>query len=166
MNLLIQKTKNEFNRMSTIRKATLIVFAFTILAVIFEMNFKKQIENTPQKSSSDSVDTVIPFGFVLVPVELINQEALTSIISDHAIIDLFSTASLGQKGGIRVGKKLKLIRAPLNPEKFAVLVTEEEAAALMSINGPFSAVIQNRNQMIIGGLEKAKKSIPVVKTWN
>ncbi len=143
-------------------------FFFLGLALVAGFHSREKSDEKSEKSQEpeiDSIDTIIPVGFVLVPVDLANQEALSSIVSDHAIIDLFSTASLSHKGGIRVGKKLRLIRAPLNPQKFAVLVPEDEANALMSLSGPLNAVIQNKNEKQMGGLEKPLRPHRI-KSWN
>ncbi|MEZ0393013.1 MAG: hypothetical protein ACAH59_12405, partial [Pseudobdellovibrionaceae bacterium] len=56
----------------------------------------------------------------------------------YAVVDLFR-GPRSQK----VGKRLKLLRAPLNPDQFAVLVPEGEVTHLLETPGPFWAAIQN-----------------------
>jgi hypothetical protein len=100
---------------------------------------------SPDKSANEApvvtADTYIPEGFVLVPIEIQNAESLGSLIGAYAVVDLFRGPH-----SQRVGRRLRLLRAPLNPDQFAVLVSEGEVSALMAIPGPYWAVIQNPQQ--------------------
>jgi hypothetical protein len=78
---------------------------------------------------------------VLVPIELQNSESLASLIGSYAVVDLFRGPN-----SQRVGKRLKLLRAPMNPQQFAVLVPEGEVSTLLQTPGPFWAAIQNPQQ--------------------
>ncbi|WP_295900187.1 hypothetical protein [uncultured Bdellovibrio sp.] len=94
-----------------------------------------------------SVDTFIPRGFVLVPIEISNAESLASLVGDMGgVVDLYLASNEKQKGGLKVGSKLKLLRAPLNPQQYAVLVKETESSRLLSYAGPFIAVVQNPDE--------------------
>jgi hypothetical protein len=42
-----------------------------------------------------------------------------------------------------VARRLKILRAPLNPSHFAVLAPENQAPEIVRHEGPFFAVIQN-----------------------
>ncbi|KHD89259.1 MAG: hypothetical protein OM95_04780 [Bdellovibrio sp. ArHS] len=105
--------------------------------------------STPEPKDSfipapKSVDTFIPRGFSLVPIEIANAESLASLIGDvGGVVDLYLASSERQKGGLRVGSKLKLLRAPLNPQQYAVLIRDSESPRLLSYAGPFIAVVQN-----------------------
>ncbi|MGZ3784759.1 MAG: hypothetical protein ACXWR0_18620, partial [Bdellovibrio sp.] len=59
------------------------------------------------------------------------------------VVDLYLATTEKQKSRLKVGSKLKLIRAPLNPQQYAVLVPDNESSKLMSLPGPYIAVIQN-----------------------
>ncbi|MEK2646710.1 hypothetical protein [Bdellovibrio sp. BCCA] len=94
-----------------------------------------------------SVDTFIPRGFVLVPIEISNAESLASLVGDMGgVVDLYLASNEKQKGGLKVGSKLKLLRAPLNPQQYAVLVKETESSRLLTYAGPFIAVVQNPDE--------------------
>lgn len=109
--------------------------------------------SSPSKSEQDpletvtapaSVDTYIPAGHVLVPIEVANAESLASLVGDMGgVVDLYLASNDTQKGGLKVGSKLKLLRAPLNPQQYAVLVKDSESPRLLSFSGPFIAVVQN-----------------------
>jgi hypothetical protein len=111
---------------------------------------------SPEKSTTGvpvvTADTYIPDGFVLVPIEIQNAESLGSLIGAYAVVDLFRGPQ-----SQRVGRRLRLLRAPLNPDQFAVLVPEGEVTALMAIPGPYWAVIQNPQQSKATEIADSKK---------
>ena len=51
----------------------------------------------------------------------------------------------GKNNSLKVGSKLKILRAPYNPDLYAVLVREQESNKILSHPGPFVAVVQNPN---------------------
>lgn len=104
----------------------------------------------PLREGVETPDTYIPRGLVLVPIELANGEALSSMVADFAIVDLFETGRSGTQLRKRVGHRLRLIRAPLNPEKMAVLVPEGQERELLQNDHPLFAVVQNRGEKQAG----------------
>ncbi len=125
-------------------KVAVASFAFMALIITYVSFNGGTSESTNSNQEIDSADTYIPAGFVLVPIELQNAEALSSLISEFAVVDLF-TGSLGSKHS-RVGQRLKLLRAPRNPQQFAVLVPENQVQTLLATPGPYWAAIQNPNE--------------------
>jgi hypothetical protein len=111
----------------------------------------------PENMHFDSVDTVIPAGFVLVPIDLQNAESMSSIIGDFAIVDLYTISQGKNNQGQKVGQRLRLLRAPLNRNLFAVLVPENETGHILDHPGPFFAVIQNKDQKGMGTVNKTAK---------
>lgn len=88
-------------------------------------------------------DTVIPRGFVLVPVEIANIQAVAGLIDRFGIIDLYA-GSTSQQNSFLIAARIKIMRAPLNPSQYAVLVSELMSREIMKYRGPFWAVVQNR----------------------
>jgi hypothetical protein len=121
----------------------LFIFAVVLIASSGSPGAPSSNSLTESAPEPFSADTVIPNGFVLVPIDIQNIDSLSSMIGQFGIVDLFTTPNLNQKSGLRVGRRLKLLRAPLNPQQFAVLVPEDEATELLRAIGPFVAVIQN-----------------------
>lgn len=117
------------------------------LALIISF-FTKPGATNPEKP--ETPDTYIPHGLVLVPIDLANGDALGSMVADFAIVDLFETGRNGAQLKRRVGHRLRLIRAPLNPEKMAVLVPEGQESALLQNENPLFAVVQNRGEKQAG----------------
>ncbi|WII73149.1 hypothetical protein QJS83_04585 [Bdellovibrio sp. 22V] len=132
----------------TFAKNNYLLVAFLFLGVL-SFVFSKSPEDKPETfiPAPRSVDTFIPRGFVLVPIEIANASSLASLVGDvGGVVDLYLASGENKKGGYKVGTKLKLLRAPLNPEQYAVLVREDESSRLLSHTGPFIAVVQNPDE--------------------
>lgn len=129
-------------RLSSQNKILLISFTiFTVLYLVinFRNNNSKSQENEKKVISAD---TLIPRGQVLVPISLANIQALAGLIDQYGLIDLYS----GEQNQSRlIANRVKILRAPLNPNQYAVLVTEELSEKIMRSHGPFWAVIQNKS---------------------
>lgn len=118
-------------------------FALAICGMLIIVGLSHFFSSKPESTEGapESADTYIPDGFVLVPIELQNVDSISSLVGDFAIVDLFQ-GPLSKK----VGKRLRLMRAPLNPNQYAVLVADDEVQKLLATPGPYWAVIQNPNQ--------------------
>lgn len=103
-------------------------------------------EQKTEVQQAVEADTVIPAGFVLVPIELLNFEALSALVGSYAIVDLFAPNTDPNQRPRKIGSDLRLLRAPLNPNQFAVLVPENESDLVASQATPLIAVIQNRSK--------------------
>lgn len=121
-------------------RALLIAFGIMLLIILVSSLYGDTKTEPPSNQEMGTADTYIPEGFVLVPIELQNAETLSSMIGEFAVVDLFQGPQ-----SKRVGKRLKILRAPLNPNQYAVLVPEAEVPTLMSHPGPYWAAIQNPN---------------------
>lgn len=131
-------------------KHKLLYCSLVFMLVVIFLSWLSEKKQNNEINKIETADTVIPFGHVLVPIDIINSEALGSMVGGYAIVDLFSQ-------GKKVGKKLKILRAPLNPEKYAVLIREEESSLLMQAQGPFFAVIQSPYAKGYGALSKQNR---------
>ncbi|MFN7454948.1 MAG: hypothetical protein ACK5RO_09845 [Pseudobdellovibrionaceae bacterium] len=131
-------------RLKTQHLVAIFVLSSVLSAVLYFAKNKSTSESDAAvEAEVTDASTFIPAGYVLVPIELSNQASLQSLIGAYAVVDLFIPGSAGQPRGRRVGKNLRLIRAPLNPDQFAVLVRDHEVAAIMESQLPLFAVIQN-----------------------
>ncbi len=159
----ISKLKEFFFKKSQIFSVIgLIVF---LLASFFNTRTQPSEEKKQSGPVNESPDTIIPKGFVLVPIELKNAESLSALIENFAIVDLYIASLSSKAKGQKVGHHLRLLRAPLNPNTFAVLVPDGEASRLINGNGPLFAVIQNRDQSGHGSMEKNQKKLSHVQYY-
>ena len=76
------------------------------------------------------------------------------------MIDLYA-GSPTEKGSKKIAGRIKILREPLNPLQFAVLVPEHLSKQIMSVLGPFWAVVQNRSTSADQNEAKAAKSIAI-----
>lgn len=107
----------------------------------------KRDDNSKDSSTESSkenleVDTMIPKGYLLIPLELSNAESLASLSGQFSVVDLYASSEKGKRG-FKVATAVKLLRAPLNPQQFAVLIKEQDSAKIVSIEGPFFAALKN-----------------------
>jgi hypothetical protein len=117
------------------------ILAVSLVAlVILGFMLSKKNADTPSKIESPDVnaDTLIPHGYVLVPLELANLAAVAGLINQYGVVDLYAESKL-------VASHVKILRAPLNPNQYAALVTENISRELMQYKMSFWAVVQNRN---------------------
>ncbi len=117
------------------------ILIFGFFAFIWEQN--KTAAPTTADALRKSVDTFIPLGFVLVPIQLANAESLDSMISTTGVVDLFVPDMKKPGRSKKVAEHIKILRAPLNPNQFAVLVPEKNSGQLVHYEGAYFAVVQN-----------------------
>jgi len=97
---------------------------------------------TQNVSEDWSMDTLIPPGMVLVPIQIQNSENLDSLIGKYAQVDIFTSAS-AMRFKRPIARGVKLLRAPRNPESFGVLTTEAMAPILVALEHPVYITIHN-----------------------
>jgi hypothetical protein len=155
------KNMNFFKKFNLKDDKTLL-YAFIALGIValllhFFSAPSANSEDTMKTSESFDVDTMIPEGFLLVPIQLSNTESLASLAGQFALVDLYAVGEKGRKG-FKVASAVKLLRAPLNPQQFAVLIRESESSKIVTMEGPFFAALKNRSDKSRSGLEQPRKS--------
>lgn len=136
-------------------KALFLAFLIFISVYVFFL-FSPKRNDVIQKEKIYA-DTLIPKGFVLVPIELANIEAISALIDQFGVIDLYA-GSPSEKGTQKIISRVKVLRAPLNPQQYAVLIPESSSALVMKAAGPFWGVVQNRQ---INTEQKIKTQEPI-----
>lgn len=99
------------------------------------------------KNEAVDIDTMIPAGHLLIPLELVNAQSLSSLSGAFSLVDLYAVNESGKKS-VKLASTVKLVQAPLNPEQFAVLVREEDSSRIMSHSGPFFAALKNPQEPV------------------
>lgn len=92
------------------------------------------------------IDTLVPEGHVLVPIEVSNLEALGSVVGPYGIVDLYALDAKGHELS-KVGSHLKMVRSLEQPSFISVLVPEEEAFRLLATKGPFQVAVLNSQKI-------------------
>lgn len=117
-----------------------------ILALFWDLRGNEtQSGVSPGSVPEESAATFIPEGYVLVPIEVSNYESLDSILGQYGVVDLFVQTPEDDEPSRKVAERVKILRAPLNPSHFAVLVPENESQNLVTFDLPFTVVVQNPN---------------------
>lgn len=139
------------------------IYAFIIISIFSVWNelrnsssgAKTQPNTNNQIEIQDSIDTYIPKGYVLIPIDLVNRESIVSIIDQTSLVDLYYQKKSLSKS-IKIASRVKLIRAPLNPNQLAVLISEDDSHQILTYEGPYFAVIQNKREKALGLLHAGK----------
>lgn len=111
-----------------------------------------------EKPARAQVDTYIPKGFVLVPIEVQNYESLDSILGQFGVVDLFQSGSAAHPQQIQVARNVRMLRAPQNPSHFAILVQESEVSGILKNNSAFFVVVKHPGK---DGTQFVKEDVPV-----
>ena len=133
--------KSSREKLKSNQKLFIAILVFGLIAFIWERN--KVTTPLAANETRKSVDTFIPLGFVLVPIQLSNAEALDSMISATGVVDLFIPDMKKPGHNKKIAEHIKILRAPLNPNQFAVLVPEKNSGQLVHYEGAYFAVVQN-----------------------
>ncbi len=112
----------------------------------FKMNERQAASEKPEPESIESAATYIPDGFVLVPIEVANFESLDSILGKFGVVDLFVASDDPKIKPRKLAERVKILRAPLNPNHFAVLVPDSESQKIVAYSGALTVVVQNPNK--------------------
>lgn len=115
---------------------------FLLVSILVESSDNSKLPDESANVTEESMDTFIPSGFVLVPIEVQNLASLDSIVGQFGVVDLYTD---GEKNPLASG--LKLIRSPRDPSQFAVMVPEHNSKEIVKYSGkPFMVIVQNPNQ--------------------
>lgn len=126
-------------------------------------------KENPASSEFDSFDTVIPKGFVLIPIDVQNSESLDRILGNFGQVNLYASSSNGdfqnsQKPGQLIARNIKILRAPLDPREYAVLAPEEDVGHILSFPQPFVIAVQNPKSVGIGFEKSLPQTSPITST--
>lgn len=137
----------KFDELKKILKQKLFYILFGLLgiiALVWDLS-DRESEKPLEKPEISSVDTLIPEGYVLVPIDIQNYASLDSMMGAFGVVDLY--VQTGDRGASRkVAQKVKILRAPLNPSQFAVLIREENSSEIAAYPGSFFVMMQNPNK--------------------
>ncbi len=116
---------------------------FALLSIVFTQCGTTKAVDLPKSEEPSALSTYIPKGYGLVPLEIANYQTLDSIFGPFGVVDLYVQDPSAKNFSRFIAKNIKLVRAPKNPSHFAALVLESEIPRLMSVAGPFFAVVQS-----------------------
>ena len=103
-------------------------------------------ESDAQSPVEQLVDTYIPQGYVLIPIEIQNSKNLDSIIGNKAVIDLYGKGSTEKKTR-RIGTALRLLRSPYKASEVSILVPETEVSRILGEDRLYWVAIHNPKKL-------------------
>lgn len=144
-NLLFLKQKLDkfkiFLQQSSLRQQLIFAFCFSLVSLLFFSTNTKSQAVKKHKVLNANINTFIPEGFVLIPVQLFNKESLNGLIGKWGWVSLYS--SLASHNKTAIVSSIRIIRSPKNPDQFAVLSPENKSSLILSHTEPLIAVIQS-----------------------
>ena len=136
--------------------SALAVFSTIFVLIHYFSNKKEDVQSNAQ------VSDMIPPDFVMIPIELENHLAISSLIPSHGVVDLYKEVEDFSQP-YRVAKAVRIIRSPA--DRFTVLIPENKAVEFVRTQSVFHAVIQNsrKNDSQITPIPLQKKRIITFK---
>lgn len=106
---------------------------------------QKQIE---APAGVEEATTYIPKNHTLIPLKFVNQKSLSSMIESFGWIDLYALDKDHQdlKFKFIIVKKIRILRAPLDPDQFGIIVPESYVEFILR-SGPkyFATLVKNQH---------------------
>ncbi len=164
----IQKLKSDINTwIANPQNKFLILGLFGMLLLVYVVSPKNHSDPLPNSTASGPIETIdisIPEGHVLLPIEISNKSALGSLIGDFGIVDLMTVRTPIQPQSKKVGKSVRIIRSPQDPEQFSVVLKSDQVQKFLRYEGPYFAVIANPKQNTTTELEDEETKVKAVNS--
>lgn len=143
MKLFIDRWKTSLQRLGWDGRIIVSVALLSLVPITGQILMQNS-NAAPSERPSVAVDTLIPKGFVLVPIEVQNYEALDSILGRLGVVDLFQGGGESAVSQRLVARNVRILRAPQNPSHFAILVREEEVSRILQQGGQFTVIVKRQ----------------------
>lgn len=135
---------NLFKDFSIENKKMILFLFFVFLGIIlFFQSCETTQKSLPQKNEPLNIDTVIPAGKVLIPIQIQNLENVSALIGQMGVVDLWTYHQDSLKKSKKIASQIKMIRAPLDPNVFAVLVDDEESREILEYGDQFYVTVHH-----------------------
>lgn len=114
----------------------------------FTLNFSPEVSTGSPlpKVSEPNIDTLIPKGHLLIPIQIKNMSTLQNLMGRFATVNLYQQPSQQKTSSKKqhlVARHVRLIRSPRNPNLFAVLILEGQAQHILRYETPFIVALQS-----------------------
>lgn len=143
MRVFLEKWKTSAQKLGWDSRLLLSVGLLSLIPIVGQL-FMRSTQATPAPDSRPAVDTLIPRGFVLVPIDVQNYEALDSILGRFGVVDLFQGGGEATATRHLIARNVRILRAPQNPSHFAILIREEEVPRVLQQGGQFTVIVKRQ----------------------
>ncbi len=137
------------------------ITGFVLTAMVFMAHLL--LNTSAPLNAPQTLETLIPEGFQLIPIEVSNIESLDPVFGQFGFVDLYAASAHSPTPSARVSQAVKLVRAPLNPRQFAVLVRSDLARTIVQHGPTYFVVVQNhKNPGIVLEKSLSKQSSRII----
>ena len=118
-------------------------FVILILLILFSIADKFVPFFSKPKPKELSLDSLVPNGFVLMPIEISNGQDIKNIIGSYGVLDLYAYSKTTGLPETLVASALKVLPPSTEEGVFTALIPEKSAIYLFDYTEGFYAVVQN-----------------------
>ena len=122
----------------------------------------KLIKPSSKKPQQLSLDSMVPEGFVLMPIEISNGQDIKNIIGSYGVLDLYAYSKQTGLPETLTASALKVLPPSSEEGVFTALVPEKSALHLFNYTEGFYAVVQNPQKTGAKVYKKQKKQSLIV----
>lgn len=141
------------------QKNKIIIFFFVGLLLVGYTHIRYNPDSSTRNQFQ--IDTIIPDGYVLIPIKLLNASAISAAIGSHGVADIYSTVA-GEKSKLLFSKSKIIKSIDSDDPVFSILVKESKAQLLSNYETPFFAAVQNPKAIASDREVKKFKPIQII----
>ncbi len=135
--ILIQKIKNLTDPYKHL------LFIFGLFVFIYCLSFYERAKESPIAAKKATLDTLIPENYVIYPIELTNAQAISHLIDQYGVVDIYTT-DINTQRVVKVLSKVKIVRPSSESATYSVLIPYQLENKLTTYAGPYWAAVQNK----------------------
>ncbi len=137
MKTFIQKIKNLTDPYKHL------LFIFGLFVFIYCLSFCERTKDSSTASKKVTLDTLIPENYVIYPIELTNAQAISHLIDQYGVVDIYTT-DINTQRVVKVLSKVKIVRPSAESATYSVLIPYQLETKLNAYAGPYWAAVQNK----------------------
>ena len=115
------------------------IVGLCFLLALISLITQKSTSTITTKNHIMGIDTSIPIGHSLIPIEIKNLSQISSLIGDYGVVSVFETGN----HNLPIAQGVRLIRSPLDKSHFALLAPQQKSHIILNSKQPFYITILN-----------------------
>lgn len=120
-----------------------LLFIFCLFVFIYCLSFCERSPDVRTQQKKITLDTLIPENYVIYPIELTNAQAISHLIDQYGIVDIYTT-DMNTQRVVKVLSKVKIVRPSGDSSTYSVLIPNKLENQLTAFVGPYWAAVQNK----------------------
>jgi len=114
-----------------------------VLSLLSLISYLTPLFKKETQVQSLSLDTLVPKGFVLVPIDILNGKDLLNLIGSYGVVDLYAYSQSSDLPKEQIAQLIKILPPNVENGLFTALIPAKEVHKLFEYSPPFYAVVQN-----------------------